>query len=245
MTAKPVTMPLPENGVRQLPLDLGHEPSHAEDDFLVGDGNMLAHARVLAWPHWPDGMTLVVGPAASGKSHLARIFVERAAALAVTPENIVVLASADGREPVLIEDVDRLGYDEHALFHLLNQAMRGERVLLMTAREDVAQWPLQTDDARSRARRASTFRLETSDDIELSQMMVKLFEDRQIKVDPKVIGYIVPRMERSPEEAAALVDLMDRLALAKGSAITRMLAAEALAHRQEMRDAAEQDWDAD
>ena len=239
-------MPLPDNGPRQLPLDLGHEPSHAEDDFLVGEGNALAHARILSWPHWPDGMTLLVGPAASGKSHLGRIFIERSDAVAVMPETVVAIASAGGCAPLLIEDVDRGAYDEHALFHLLNQAMRGERSLLMSAREDVALWPLRTDDARSRARRASVFRLEISDDIELSQMIVKLFGDRQIKVDPKVIAYVVPRMERSHEEAAALVDLMDRLALAKGSAITRNLAAEALAHLQEMRDAAsEQDWDAD
>lgn len=238
--------PLPENGIRQLPLDLGHEPSLAEDDFLVGEGNALAHARITAWPHWPDGMTLLIGPAASGKSHLARIFVERSQARLATPGTIAQIAGAGGTEPLVIEDVDREAYDEHALFHLLNQAMRGERGLLMTAREEVPSWPLKTDDARSRARRAPVFRLEVSDDIELSQMFVKLFGDRQIRVDPRVIGYIVPRMERSPEEAAALVDLMDRLALAKGSAITRNLAAEALAHRQEVRDATrEQDWDAD
>ncbi len=239
-------MPLPENRFRQLPLDLGHEPSHAEDDFLVGEGNALAHARILAWPHWPDGMTLLIGPAASGKSHLARIFTERSNAVSVTPQTISAIASAGGHTPLVIEDVDLAGYEEHALFHLLNQAMRGERSLLMSAREDVGNWPLRTDDARSRARRAPIFRLEISDDIELSQMIVKLFADRQIKVDPKVIGYVVPRMERSQQEAAALVDLMDRLALAKGSAITRNLAAEALSHRQDMRDAArEQDWDAE
>jgi len=237
--------PLPDTAPRQLPLDLGHEPSHAEDDFLVGEGNALAHGRIMAWPHWPDGMTLVVGPASSGKSHLARMFVDRASAIVATPQTIAAIASAGGNSPLLIEDVDRARYDEHALFHLLNQAMRGERSLLMTARDEVGQWPLQTDDARSRARRAPVFRLQISDDIELSQMFVKLFGDRQIKVDPKVIGYLVPRMERSPEEAAALVDLMDRLALAKGSAITRNLAAEALAHRQDVREAAEQDWDAD
>ncbi|KKB09548.1 hypothetical protein [Devosia chinhatensis] len=238
-------MPLREDGPRQLPLDLGHEPSHAEDDFLVGEGNALAHGRILAWPHWPDGMTLLIGPAASGKSHLARIFLDRAHANTVTPETIASIAAAGGRAALLIEDVDRAGYDEHALFHLLNQAMRGERALLMTARAEVGDWPLVTDDARSRARRAATFRLRVSDDIELSQMFVKLFGDRQIKVDPRVIGYIVPRMERSPEEAAALVELLDRLALAKGTAVTRNLAAEALAQRQDLREAAEQDWDAD
>jgi chromosomal replication initiation ATPase DnaA len=63
-------------------------------------------------------------------------------------------------------------------------------------------------------------------------MLVKLFGDRQIAVDPRIIGYLVPRMERSPAEAVALVDLMDRLALARGSAVTRAVAAEALRHRR-------------
>lgn len=239
-------MSLPEGGPRQLPLDLGHQPSHAEDDFLVGDGNGLAYARVLAWPHWPDGVTLLVGPMASGKSHLGRIFAERSGAVVVTPQSIGAVASGHGREPLLVEDADRLDYDEHHLFHLLNQALRGERTLLLTAREEVGDWPLATDDVRSRVRRAPVFRLEVSDDIELSQMFVKLFGDRQIKVDPKVIGYVVPRMERSAEDAAALVELMDRLALAKGTAITRSIAAEALAQRRDSLGAErQQDWDED
>ena len=239
-------MPHPETGPRQLPLDLGHEPSHAEDDFLVGEGNGLAHARILAWPHWPDGVTLLIGPAASGKSHLSRIFADRSGAIVVSPETIGAIAAVPGKEAVVVEDVDRLGYDEHDLFHLLNQAMRGERTLLLSAREDVAHWPLRTDDVRSRVRRAPVFRLEVSDDIELSQMFVKLFGDRQIRIDPKVIGYVVPRMERSPEEAAALVELMDRLALAKGSAITRAIASEALALRQAAAGQDDQEeWDAE
>ena len=239
-------MPSPDSGPRQLPLDFGHEPSHAEDDFLVGEGNALAHARIIAWPHWSDGITLLVGPAASGKSHLARIFIDRSHAESVTPQTIGTISSTSGRGAVVVEDVDRLDYDEHALFHLLNQAMRGERTILLTARDDIALWPLRTDDVRSRARRAAVFRLEVSDDIELSQMFVKLFGDRQIRVDPKVIGYVVPRMERSPEEAAALVELMDRLALAKGSAITRAIASEALAQRQAAVEGDDQEeWDAE
>jgi chromosomal replication initiation ATPase DnaA len=238
-------MPLPEDGPRQLPLDLGHQPSHTESDFLVGEGNALAYARIMAWPHWPDGITLLIGPSASGKSHLSRIFAERSGAFAVSAESIAEIASAAGREPLLIEDADRSGLDEHHLFHLLNQALRGERAILLTARQEIAHWPLQTDDVRSRIRRAPVFRLAVTDDIELSQMIVKLFADRQITVDPKVIGYVVPRMERSAEEAAALVELMDRLALAKGAAITRTIAAEALAHRQDARGAGrQQDWDA-
>ena len=147
--------------------------------------------------------------------------------------------------PVIVEDVDRLGYDEAGLFHLLNQSMREQRPMLLTAREDIAHWPLATDDVRSRARRATAYGLELTDDIQLSQMFVKLFGDRQIKVDPRIIGYLVARMERSAEEVVILADLMDRLALARGTAITRSIAAAALDRRRMAHGGAshEQDWD--
>ncbi len=235
MVARVVT-PLRNDPLRQLPIEFEHTPSHAADDFLVGDGNALAHSRIEAWPHWPDGVTVLIGPAASGKSHLARIFADRSGATFATPEDVAGIAEADGREPLVIEDVDRLRYDEHSLFHLLNQAMRGNRTLLLTARDDIADWPLTTQDVRSRMRRAPAFRLEVSDDIELSQMFAKLFGDRQIKVEPRIIHYLVARMERSPEEVALLADRMDRLALARGTAITRTIAAEALALRATERD---------
>lgn len=235
MVARVVT-PLRNDTLRQLPLEFEHTPSHAADDFLVGDGNALAHSRIEAWPHWPDGVTVLIGPAASGKSHLARIFADRSGATFATPDDVAAIAEADGREPLVIEDIDRLGYDEHSLFHLLNQAMRGNRTLLLTARDDIADWPLSTQDVRSRMRRAPAFRLEVSDDIELSQMFAKLFGDRQIKVEPRIIHYLVARMERSPEEVALLADRMDRLALARGTAITRTIAAEALALRATERD---------
>ena len=118
----------------------------------------------------------------------------------------------------------------------MNQSMRDNRPLLLTTREPIANWPFETDDLKSRGRLAQHFTLALSDDIQLSQMFVKLFGDRQVAVDPKVIAYLVARMERSPEEAVALADLADRLALARGSAITRRIAAAALAERG--RDAA-------
>ena len=230
-------MTLPANPERerpneQLTLDLGHTAAQGEDDFLVGEGNVLAHGRIMAFPGWPDPITLLTGPAKSGKSHLARIFADRSGARFATTDGLEALAAAGGVAPVIVEDVDRLGYDEAGLFHLLNQSMREQRPLLLTARDDVALWPLATDDVRSRVRRAAAYALELTDDIQLSQMFAKLFGDRQIAVDPKIIAYLVARMERSAEEVVILADLMDRLALARGTAITRSIAAAALERRR-------------
>jgi chromosomal replication initiation ATPase DnaA len=206
-----------------------------EADFLVGDGNRLAYLHLKAYPDWPGPLTLLVGPPSSGKSHLGRIWTEKAEAKAPLPVEIDDLAATGGTTPLLIEDVDRPGYDEAALFHLLNQSMRDSRPLLLTARAPVASWPYATADLRSRARLATLLLVTPAGDIELSQMLVKLFADRQIAVDPRVIGYLVPRMERSPAEAVALAELLDRLALARGSAVTRGVAAEALRQRRLLR----------
>jgi len=75
-----------------------------------------------------------------------------------------------------------------------------------------------------------------SDDIQLSQMFVKLFQDRQVSVDPRTIAYLVARMERAPGEAVALVEAMDRMALERGVPITRAIASEALARRRAAAD---------
>lgn len=241
----PMVTPISSDPSPQLAFELGHTPAQGEADFLVGEGNALAHSRVMAFPHWPDPVTLLIGPPKSGKSHLARIFADRSGAVLARKTDLEALAAQGGSIPVVVEDVDRLAYDEAGLFHLLNQSMRDGRPLLLTARDEVGQWPLATDDVRSRARRATAFTLEITDDIQLSQMFVKLFGDRQIKVDPKIVGYLVARMERSAEEVVLLADLMDRLALARGTAINRRIAAEALDRRREARGeaGAEQDWD--
>lgn len=243
-----MAIPILSDGARgQLAFELGHTASQSEADFLVGDGNALAHSRVLAFPNWPDPITLLIGPAKSGKSHLARIFADRAGAEFARIDDLERLARDGGSRPLVVEDVDRLAYDEARLFHLLNQAMRDQRPLLLTARGEVSAWPLATDDVRSRARRATAYSLELTDDIQLSQMFVKLFDDRQIAVDPKIVAYLVARMERSAEEVVILADLMDRLALEKGSAINRAIAAAALERRRRSDATAdtEQDWGRD
>jgi len=96
------------------------------------------------------------------------------------------MVSHDG--PVLIEDADRVPYDEAELFGMLNQCLQQQRAVLLTARAEPGNWPYATDDVNSRVRLAAHFRLNPPTDIELSQMFVKLFSDRQVSVDPKVIA---------------------------------------------------------
>lgn len=220
---------------KQLVLDLGHETSFAEEDFIVSDANRLAFDHVQAFPDWATSLTLMTGPAKSGKSHLAHIWARRADAESITSENLVEVSGHAEARPLLIDDIDRAGLDEHLLFHLLNQSMRDHRPLLMVARTPANEWPFDTDDVKSRARLAAHFTVEPADDTQLSQMFAKLLADRQLRVEPKTISYLVTRMERSHEEVVALTGLLDTLALTRGRAIGRSIAAEALAQRDQQR----------
>jgi chromosomal replication initiation ATPase DnaA len=58
---------------------------------------------------------------------------------------------------------------------------------------------------------------------------VKHFADRQLRVQPPVIAYLVRRMERSFAAAAALAARLDQLALAEGRPIGLALARRVLA----------------
>lgn len=218
---------------RQLTLDLGHTPSLADVDFIVSDSNQLAFEHIMSFPNWPTPLMVLMGPPKSGKSHLAQIWTERSGAHIATNDMLTTLATDGGVDPVLIEDVDSGDFEETAMFHMLNQSMRDERPLLLTARLPVLQWPFTTDDVLSRARRGTSFTVDVPDDIQLSQMFAKLFDDRQIAVDPKIVTYLVSRMERSTEEAVNLVALMDEIALARRIPITRSVASEALALRHD------------
>jgi chromosomal replication initiation ATPase DnaA len=67
----------------------------------------------------------------------------------------------------------------------------------------------------------------------LKAVLVKLFADRQLNVEPAVIEYLSPRMERSMAAADRVVGAIDGLALATHRKVTRPLAAEALASLNE------------
>ena len=216
---------------RQLPLTLPHRAAMTRADFLVGEANRQAIELVDRWPEWPAPVVLLAGPVGSGKSHLVEIWREASHAAVVeawrlTDGDVVEVVGAGA---VAIEDLHRGPLDEPALFHLLNLAGERQTPVLLTSRAWAAGLPVRLADLASRLRAASPVELGEPDDDLLRRLMVKLFSDRQLAVDSTVVDYIVVRMERSLQGAAAMVEDLDREALARGAPITRRLAAGAIA----------------
>lgn len=216
--------------VRQLTLDWPHETSYAREDFLEARGNAEALRAILSWPNWAGRILMLVGPSGSGKSHLGAIWARAAAARVVAAEALshAPLVDLAAAKALLIEDADRIGADEAALFHLLNLMRESGAYLLLTARGQPDSWGLKIADLVSRLRLAPIVSL-GAPDLELTQaVLFKLFSDRQLAVDPSVVSYVALRIERSLGAARAIVAALDREALARGKRVTRAMAAELL-----------------
>jgi chromosomal replication initiation ATPase DnaA len=216
---------------RQLVLDLPHRQALGEEDFLVSHSNEAAVELIDRWPGWPHPACVVSGPEGSGKSHLANVWRLRSRAdiIAALELTDAFTAGLPERSSVVVEDLERGIGDEQALFHLLNRARESKLSVLFTTRAAPGDLKVAIPDLRSRLRALPVVALDAPDEPLLKAVLVKLFSDRQLNVEPAVIDYLSLRMERSMQAAALIVATIDRLALAMHRKVTRPLAAEALA----------------
>lgn len=222
-------------GPHQLTLALPTETAMGREDFLEAPSNALALAAVEAPGGLPAGIAVLCGPAGSGKTHLARIWAARSGARWQAPEALVAdlpaLIAPGAPLSVAIDDAHRLAGSratEEALFHLVNH-LRGRGALLMTAPVPVRDWGLALPDLVSRLSAAAHPALSEPDEALLAAVLVKLFADRQLRVEPALIDYLLARMERSLGAARRLVADLDTLALQRKRRITRDLARELFA----------------
>ena len=208
---------------RQLPLDLAHGEAFSRDDLVVTPANERAVALVESWPDWPAPVVVLAGPAGSGKTHLSEIWCDCSGATPIEVGTIGpdALAAAE-------EGADMLPRDETGLFHLINTVRVARTNLLMTARSLPAAWGIELPDLFSRLKAATVVEIEAPDDMLLAGVITKLFADRQIAIDPRVVRFLMRRIERSLATARDIVDKLDRAALERKMRITRALAAEVI-----------------
>ncbi len=216
----------------QLAFDLPQTPARNRDGFFVSPANAAALSAVDGWRAWPMGRMVLAGPPGSGKTHLALIWAEAASARIIpAPDLITADVASLAESAVAVDDADAAIGDaraEAALFHLWNLTIAAGVPLLMTAAAPPRDWGIRLPDLASRVQSAALTRIGAPDDALLSAVLVKLFADRQVAVDPTLVAYLTSRMPRSLAAVREIVDVLDSLSLRRGSAISRLLAAEVL-----------------
>ena len=198
--------------ITQLAFALPVAETFRREDFFASDANAAALAALGA------ARLLLIGPAGSGKTHLAHIWARQHGAQMGAPD----LATLQPDAHIAVDNAQTL--DQIHLFHLYN-LLTPHGKLLLTAPLPPRDWA-SLPDLKSRLQTLPTAILNPPDDALLSAVLIKLFADRQITVAPNLIPYLTSRMERSIAAARALVADLDAKSLAAARPITRALAAE-------------------
>lgn len=215
----------------QLALDLPRRTAFGRSDFMVSGSNIAAVELIDRWPDWPSAVLVLHGPPGCGKTHLAHLWQERASALMIAGESLT-----EAKLPYLldkipqqfaIDDADRAS--ENALLHLYNSCIEHQGSLLITTCRPLGSWRVGLSDLRSRLRAASVVEIGAPDDALLSAVLIKHFSDRQLRVAPDVILYLLRRIDRSFAAAENISAHLDGAALSNRGPVTIPLARKVLA----------------
>ncbi len=214
--------------MQQYPLPLPHHEAMEADDFMITSSNREAAAWIDKWPDWTGHALTIYGPAGSGKTHLAHVWLARSHGKFIEAKHLAnadIGALASGN--FVIDDAAQIAGNaarERGLLHLYNILRESKGGLLLTSDRPPAQWNIELPDLRSRLLAAPAIALAAPDDELLKGLLLKQFDDRQIKIGADVVDFILPRVTRTPEALRDLVGALDRASLAEGRRITVALA---------------------
>lgn len=212
----------------QKALHLTWPERYGIDNFIHADCNALAFDVVSHLEKWKTNNLLLHGPEFSGKTHLAHIFKDKHDALLIdTKEG---LQSRPIHNVIVIDSIDKL-ITEHPelsedLFHLVNAGTLGQKFILMTMRDASSQW-VKLPDLLSRLNASQKIEIDEPNETMVKSAYQKLFLDRGLMVEDKVLDYLAIRSERSFAGIRYNIDTLDALSLETARKITIPLIKEA------------------
>ena len=215
----------------QLPLALRFPPDQRFETFAHAPAGALAQLRALA--HGQGDSAFIAGPHASGKTHLLLACCAEAEAGGLRVAYLPLIAAVGRMRDALhaCEQADLVALDglEHAaghredeiaLFDAHNRAHDAGRRVLYAARAMPDALSLTLPDLRSRLLALPSVEVSQPEDALIAAVLEKMFSDRQIRVGPGVIDFLVARIERSFATARKMVAVIDEAAMSARRNIT-------------------------
>ncbi|MTI75028.1 MAG: DnaA regulatory inactivator Hda [Stenotrophomonas sp.] len=218
--------------VPQLPLALRYPPDQRLETFIGAPDGALAQLRAAATGDSRDWVYLV-GPAGSGKTHLALAVcaaaeqAERGSAYlplqAAAGRLRDALEALEGRDVVALDGLDAIAgqrEDEVALFDFHNRARAAGVTLLYTASAAPDALGLVLPDLRSRLSQCGRILLDALDDAGRGAVLRERAIRRGLALDQAAIDWLLTRTGRDLGGLVVLLDRLDRESLAAKRRIT-------------------------
>jgi len=233
--------------VTQLVLDLGATPEPTFDNFVPGDNlEALAAVRSLSQGAAPTRFLYLWGPASSGRTHLLR------ALAAAEPRRAARLLGPRSPEPAFVHDPEVglwLIDDVHALdparqtaaFHLFEAVLGTGRARLAAAGARPPARLAAMPELATRLGWGLVLRLRRLSDADVERALIATLAERGVTASADLVPWLMTHAPRDLGRLRALVDALDRHALAVKRAITLPLVREYLQSRAPGRDGANGD----
>jgi hypothetical protein len=188
-----------KRGIDQIALPLDWPQTEGDARFILSDANREAFEQFRKWSLWPVKATILTGPRRSGRTLLARSFVER----------------VGGR---LFDEAEQR--DEEELFHAWNQAQDTGRPLVMIADEVPPAWTPRLPDLKTRLAVTPVIRIEHPDDMLFAGLIQLFFADRGLHIPPDALRFMTERLHRDYWTAERAVEAVDRFAISERARLT-------------------------
>ena len=184
--------------IDQKLLDLGTYESFAENDYYVSKSNYFAKNIIDTWPNWEKKIVNLTGDRYSGKTHLSSIFKIKSNALYLCGKDIndLTLKNIKLSNNIIIEDLDE-NFNDKLLYSIFNLVEQDNKYLLISSKKSIDTMKFSLPDLVSRLKNCIIAKIEPPDDDLIYAIILKSFSDRQIKLDNKIVDYIIKRIARS------------------------------------------------
>ena len=183
-----------KQGPDQIALPLDWPQGDGDQRFIVGEANRDAFDHFRKFSMWPVKATILTGPRRSGRTLLARTFVER----------------VGGR---MFDDADQR--DEEELFHAWNQAQDTGKPLVLVADEAPPAWAPQLPDLKTRLAVTPVVRIGHPDDSLFAALIQLHFADRGLHIPAEALRFMNERLHRDYWSVERAVEAVDRYAIAE------------------------------
>ena len=202
--------------LNQLLLDFDIKRTFNEHDFYVSDSNYFAFNLVDKWPKWEKKILNISGEKFSGKTHLTNIFKSKSSALFLNESEINndVFKKIKLHESIIVDGFSNR-IDENLTYSIFNLVDQDSKYLLITSETPLGEINFKLPDLVSRSRNLLHAKIKPPNDELIFAIILKNFSDRQIKLEKKIIEFIIKRIDRSYSKISEFIYKIDELSLKK------------------------------